>query len=133
LLIGGVIHFLSLFASRSVAVVFIHLFTGLLSVVAGLFFIRDPVQAMIGLTLLFAIMLTIGGLSRAITALSVKYRGWFSSFLTGLITMVLGIAVWAEWPRSGLFFIGLYVSVEMILQGITSVALALALRATPPH
>ena len=49
--------------------------------------------------------------------------------LNGAVTVILGILVLAQWPVSGLWVIGLSVSIELILYGAAWIALALDLRA----
>ncbi len=46
----------------------------------------------------------------------------------GLITLVLGLFVLAEWPVSGLWVIGLFVGIDLIFYGCAWIGLALNLR-----
>jgi uncharacterized membrane protein HdeD (DUF308 family) len=34
--------------------------------------------------------------------------------LNGVISVVLGVAIWKQWPLSGLWVIGLFVGIEML-------------------
>jgi uncharacterized membrane protein HdeD (DUF308 family) len=51
--------------------------------------------------------------------------------LNGVVTLVLGIMIWRQWPLSGLWVIGLFVGIEMIFYGWSLVMLALAGRSMP--
>jgi uncharacterized membrane protein HdeD (DUF308 family) len=52
--------------------------------------------------------------------------GWF--FIAGLAALVLGLLILLQWPFSGLWFIGLFVSIELMICGWTYIFLAFALR-----
>ena len=49
----------------------------------------------------------------------------------GAITLALGILVWAQWPWSGLWFLGIALGVTLMLRGWSYVMLALAVRSIP--
>ena len=49
--------------------------------------------------------------------------------LSGIITLLLGVFVLAQWPVSGLWVIGMFVGIELLFYGIAWIALALHLRA----
>jgi uncharacterized membrane protein HdeD (DUF308 family) len=48
------------------------------------------------------------------------------------VTLLLGILIWAQWPVSGLWVIGLFVGIDLIFSGWSWVALALAARSLAP-
>ena len=129
LIVGAVFYFIALFAVRSWEGFFIYLLLGLLSLFVGMFCIRNTRVAEIEVTLILAILLIVGGSFRAISAAFLQYPGALWSILGGLIAMLLGFAVWQRWPSSGLWFIGMMVSIDLIIQGVSWVTLALTLKA----
>ncbi len=93
-------------------------FTGLMYLFAGVAIISNPIQAKLILTLILAGILLIVGLTRVFMALKLRETGgWFMTFLSGVITVVLGVMILIKWPVSGLWVIGLVVSVELIVNG----------------
>jgi len=56
-------------------------------------------------TLLFASFLTVIGGFRLIAAISLKFPHWGWAVFDGVVTLGLGILLWAEWPWSGLWFL----------------------------
>ena len=46
----------------------------------------------------------------------------------GVITLVLGLMVWAGWPWSAVWFLGLAVGISLLMRGLSYVMIALALR-----
>jgi len=131
LLIGGGFYLAALFAVRSWDGFFIYLLMGLLSLFVGLFCVMHPFEAEVQLTLILAILLVVGGSFRAISAAFLQYPGAIWSMLGGLIAILLGAAIWRHWPYDGIWFIGMMVSIDMIVQGASWVALALGLKSMP--
>jgi uncharacterized membrane protein HdeD (DUF308 family) len=43
----------------------------------------------------------------------------------GVVTVLLGAANWRKWPEPGLWVLGIFVSIELIVNGVTWSVLAL--------
>ena len=112
---------------------FLDLITGVLYTVAGFMVLANPAASAVALTLLIALVLIFEGLFRAITAVSIRYPHWVWVFFSGVVTTVLGFLIWRQWPSSGLWVIGLYVGINMILNGWSLVMLSLAVKNLPPE
>jgi uncharacterized membrane protein HdeD (DUF308 family) len=125
LLAGGVLSAGHAFWRKQWRGFLIDLAMGILYVVAGLMMVGNPAAAAVSLTLLIAMFLLIGGIFRIIVALSGQLQHWVWVMLNGLITAGLGILIWRQWPLSGLWVIGLFVGIEMILYGWSLVMLSL--------
>jgi uncharacterized membrane protein HdeD (DUF308 family) len=48
-----------------------------------------------------------------------------------VVGLLLGMAIWAQWPVSGLWVIGAFIGIEMIVHGIELAMLGTALREPP--
>ncbi len=95
-----------------------HVLIAFLYLVAGIGAIFDPLGASSMLTLMLAGALIFIGLARGLMAFQMRSVGnWFWPFLGGVISIVLGVVILAHWPVSGLWIIGLLVSVELIVNG----------------
>ena len=57
------------------------------------------------------------------------HRGWV--LFNGVITLVLGIFIWRQWPLSGAWVIGTFVGIELLMAGWSYVMLSLVLRRLP--
>ena len=66
-----------------------------------------------------------------IASLLLRYPGFGWSALGGLIAFLLGLALWQQWPYSGLWFIGTCVGLALLLHGASWTAFALGLRKIP--
>ncbi len=128
LLGGGVAEIIGAFSARKWSGMLVHLLVGVLYVVTGFMILDSPGESAILLTRIISIFLIVGGIFRMLSAIVHNYvgRGWI--FLNGVITFFLGVMIYKEWPESGLWFIGLYLGIDMILNGWTWIMLALGLR-----
>lgn len=84
------------------------------------------------LTRIIAVFLVVGGLFRLLSAVIYRYDGWIWMLISGVISLMLGIMIYREWPASGLWFIGLCVGIDLILNGWTWLMLALTMRRLEP-
>lgn len=131
LIIGGLFECVGAFWSRRWSGFFLHLLSGILSVVVGLLLLRRPVEALEVITLLLACFLMVEGIFHMVGAFRVRYTSWIWPFLSGLIDLMLGLMIWAQWPYSGLWVIGLFVGISLIFRGVSWVMLGLAVKSLP--
>jgi uncharacterized membrane protein HdeD (DUF308 family) len=128
LLLGAVFQVVTAFWAHRWRGFFLHMIAGVLYLVAGVFMIENPVEAALGLTILVAVCLLVGGIIRIVMSVFERFEGWGWVFVNGLVSVLLGAAIWRQWPLSGFWVIGLFVGVEMFLSGWSWLMLALALR-----
>ena len=131
LLIGGVMEVVHAFWHKRWAGFFLDLLTGVLYVVAGGMMVNNPQESALLLTLLIAMFLVFEGVLRIVAALAVRYPHWGSVLVNGVISLVLGMLIWRRWPVSGLWVIGLFVGIEMLLNGWSLVMLSMTGRTLP--
>jgi uncharacterized membrane protein HdeD (DUF308 family) len=131
LIIGGISAIFHAFVEREWGGFVIDLLTGLFYAIVGFMMVSNPEQTALTLTLVISLFLIIGGVFRLVEALvgALPHRGWV--FLNGVVTLALGIMIWRQWPLSGLWVIGLFVGIEMLLYGWSLVMLAIAAKKMP--
>jgi uncharacterized membrane protein HdeD (DUF308 family) len=110
---------------------FLQLLSGLLYVVVGWLCITRPVEQAMLLTLLLALSLVVQGGVRMGAALAAHMDGRGMLFASGVLTFVLGLMIWNQWPLSGLWVIGLFAGIDLIFYGLWIVSLAQAVRRLP--
>jgi len=96
--------------------------------VLGALIVWRPVVTAEILTLLIGAFFLVAGLFQLITPFVVSLPDWGWHALNGLITLVLGILILAQWPVSGLWVIGLFLGIELVVYGAAWIAVALRLR-----
>jgi uncharacterized membrane protein HdeD (DUF308 family) len=131
LLIGALFQVVTALWGRSWRGFFLHLLAGVLYLIAGVFMIDNPLEAAMGLTLLVAACLLGGGILRIALSVIERFDGWGWALLNGTVSVVLGTAIWRQWPLSGLWVIGLFVGIDMLFSGLSWLLLGLAVRSTP--
>jgi uncharacterized membrane protein HdeD (DUF308 family) len=131
LIISGVFEVIHGIARRQWKGFFINLVGGVLYSVAGLVILANPGVAAITLTLLIAMILIAAGAFRLFVAftMAMEHRGWL--VLNGAISILLGLLIWRSWPVSGLWVIGLFIGIDLIIDGWTELMLAMAARSAP--
>ncbi|MCF7985794.1 MAG: HdeD family acid-resistance protein [Thiohalocapsa sp.] len=129
LIVGGVLQLLDAMKCRGWKSVAWHILIALLYVVAGLITVTHHQIAAISLTLILASILIAVGILRAIIAFQIRpAKGWYWPLISGIVSLILGGMIMAEWPQSGLWIIGLFIAIELIFNGWSYVFVALAAR-----
>jgi uncharacterized membrane protein HdeD (DUF308 family) len=131
LLLSGVAEAIGAFWCRGWSGFFLHLLSGVLSIVIGVLFLRAPVDALLALTLLLACFLMVEGIFKIVAALSYRFASWGWPLASGVIDLILGVMIWQQWPASALWVIGLFVGINLVFRGIDWIALGLGLRSLP--
>jgi uncharacterized membrane protein HdeD (DUF308 family) len=131
LLIAGIVEGVQAFRHRQGNHLFLHLLNAVLSFVVGLMLLRHPLAGALVVTLLLAAYFTVIGIFRIIASLSLRIPHWGWTLANGIITLIFGILIWAQWPVSGLWIIGLFIGIDLIFMGWTQVMLGLAARKLP--
>lgn len=97
----------------------------LVSLLAGGLMLFNPVLAAESLTLVVAAYLVAMGLTKAwIGVTHREARGWGLIVLSGAISLALGLILFAGWPGTGLWALGLFLSIELIFDGWAAVVFA---------
>ncbi len=131
LFFGGILSVSHAFLRRRWGGFFLELFAGILYAIVGLMMLSNPAEGAVALTLLIAVFLMIGGIFRILTALTARFHHWIWVLLNGVISLLLGIMIWRQWPVSGLWVIGLFIGIDMIFYGWSLIMLAMAVRSLP--
>jgi len=130
ILAGGLLQLIQAFSCKGWKGVLGHVLIALLYIAAGALIIEDPLLASGVLTLVLAGILIAVGVIRITMSFQIRksVSGWYWSLLSGMVSILLGGMIVAHWPVSGLWVIGLFVAVELILHGWSYVFVALAAR-----
>lgn len=132
LIAGGIIQIIQAFLARKWSGLFLALFLSVLYVVTGFLCVANPTAAAVGLTLWIAAFCFIAGLFRMLGALLLRFDHWGWVFFNGFVTFLLGAMIYTSWPLSGLWVIGLFIGIDMILSGWSWVMLSLSRHTKEP-
>ncbi len=129
LLVGGVIQVFQAFMTKGWSAFALNLLCGLVTVAGGFLIMMEPVQGSIVITLFLLAALVVGGVLRIVIALRHReLQYWWLMVIGGLISIALGVLLYATLPWSGLFLLGTLIGIELIIQGVTWLQFGLGLR-----
>jgi uncharacterized membrane protein HdeD (DUF308 family) len=131
LLIGGVFALVQAFTAGNWSGFFLFLLSALLRGFTGYLLVRYPVIGAESLTLVLASFFIVGGLFRAIGSAMAKFPRWGWAVFSGIVSVALGVMVLWQIPITGLWFIGLAVGVDLIVDGVAVTAFATAIHELP--
>lgn len=127
--IAGIAQLVSAFMSRGAGHVILLLLVGVLDIIVGIMLMQHPGIGALTLTLFLAVLFVFGGIFRFTTALMLKFPHYTWSAISGVISVVLGILLWTQWPFSAAWFIGYAVGLNFIFAGFMWSTMAWKLRA----
>lgn len=129
LLVSSLSHFADAFKYKGAKGILWQVFIALLYLFAALVILYDPLLASTMITALLAWLLIVIGISRIIMAFSVKGSGgWGFILFAGICSLILGILILLHWPMSGLWVIGMFIAIDLIVSGWTYIFIALSMR-----
>jgi len=129
IVLAGAVHIMLAFRTHGAGSMIWKLLVGLAYLVFGVYLITHPVLAVASLTLVLASLFLIEGVLDIILFFNMRPLGGSSWVLVdGIVTLLLGVMIYMQWPSSAAWAIGTLVGVSMIVSGITRVMLSLAVR-----
>jgi len=131
LIIAGCVQLGQSFAHREVPLArwWLPAVTGALYVLGGAVLIREPVTGSVFLTAFLAGCLIFSGVTRAVWAAGHRsLNNWWGVVLSGVVTLLVGILVYVTLPWSGVWLIGTFIGIELVIGGVSAIAFGVALR-----
>ncbi len=128
---GGVLHLIHAFQVKTWERVLYWALSGALYAFAGVMAFVNPLLTSAVLTLLIGAALIVAGAFRLWLGFTLRGMGsWGWVALSGVVTLLAGFVIAAGWPVNSLWILGLFLSVDLFLQGSSLLAFAIALRRT---
>ncbi len=129
LLIAGVVQFVQGLRAESWSDKLLPLILGAIAALCGLGLLGEPWIGMKFIVLLLAIFFVLEGIWKIFVSFSFRPApGWLFMLASGVLGLVLGLVIWRQWPVSGLWAVGVLVGVDLLMTGISMVALASTVR-----
>lgn len=96
----------------------------ILSLIAGGYMISQPVAALASLTLFLAAYFIASGVVQAFGAFGARPEsGWGWLLFSGVVSVILGVMIWRQFPLSGVWAVGTLVGVQFLMSGWTLIAI----------
>jgi len=127
IVLAGVVHlFLAFHAHRAGSLLW-KLLVGIAYVFFGVYLIAHPALGVASLTLVLASLFLVEGIFDIVQFFQMRAvagSGWIVA--DGMVTLLLGLMIYLQWPSSSGWAIGTLVGVSLIISGITRLMLSLA-------
>ena len=129
IILAGVVHLMLAFHAHRAGRLIWKLLVGIAYVLFGVYLILHPVLGVATLTLVLAMLFLIEGILDVILFFKMRpMQGAIWVLVDGIITLLLGLMIYLQWPSSSLWAVGVLVGVSMIISGASRIMLSLAAR-----
>lgn len=126
---AGIVHIVLAFHAHGAGTVIWRLLVGLAYLAFGAYLILHPVLGVASLTLLLAALFVIEGILNIILYFKMRrLHGSAWVLIDGIVTLALGGMIYAQWPFSAGWAIGIVVGISMMISGVSRIAMSLAVR-----
>ena len=133
LLLGGVFQVIHAFTVRGWSGFLLHVIMGFLYVVGGLLLMDEPVRGSLIITIVISVLLIVSGGARLGMAATHRHmQGLWLVVLSGIVSLLVGIMLYATLPWSSLWVIGTLIAIELVFHGISWIQFGLVLKKLHP-
>lgn len=129
--IGGILEIIHAFMGRKEQDFTFTLLTGIIYTIVGLVFVTHPTATALAITLLLAAIYSVTGLFKIIVSVTTPAAQWGWLLFSGIVSLALGLLIWAEWPYIALWLIGLFIGIDLIFMGWFWIMVGLSAKKLP--
>ena len=127
LLVGAVGHLVAAFSGRGWTGFAFQVLLAILYAVAGIALFVEPVVGLVTLTLLLVAYLLVEGVVEVVQGFRVRpARGWGWLVASGAVSVVLAVLLFAGFPATAAWAVGLLVGLGLLTTGISMVVVGLS-------
>jgi uncharacterized membrane protein HdeD (DUF308 family) len=128
--VGGIFRAVSVWRSRRTPGFPWSMLTAVLAIALGLILILRPLAGVLTLTMVLVAFFIVEGVASILGAIQHRQhlRSWGWILFSGIVDLLLAYLIWAGWPSSADWAIGLLVGINMLFFGLSLVMTALAAR-----
>lgn len=103
---------------------------GALTAVVGLYLVNQPVAGLASITIFLAAYFVATGIVELVGAFQIRpAQGWGLMLFNGIVTLLLGLLIWRQYPLSGAWAVGILFGIKVILGGWTLIFIGRSVRA----
>ena len=129
-LLVGILQFIVLFRAYTTTGKVLAAIGGVLGIFIGIGLLQNPLQGILTLTMVIAILFMATGIVRVMVAFGLRRTVAFAPILiSGLISIALAIMIFTSYPQSATYILGVLLAVELISNGISLIMYS---RVQPP-
>lgn len=129
IVLAGAVHVMLAFRAHGAGSVIWKLLVGIAYLCFGGYLIVHPVLGVTSLTLALALLFLIEGILNVVLYVKMRpIQGSIWVLIDGIVTLLLGMMIYMQWPSSSAWAIGTLVGISMIISGVARVMMSLAVR-----
>jgi uncharacterized membrane protein HdeD (DUF308 family) len=100
-----------------------------LTVSIGVYMLSRPGAVLGTLTIFLALYLIFSGAFEAMMSFQLRpIKGWGAAMFSGILSMLLGIMIWKQFPLSGAWAVGILIGMRLFFNGLTLLMFGIAAR-----
>jgi uncharacterized membrane protein HdeD (DUF308 family) len=127
--LAGGVHLLLAFRAHGAGSVIWKALVGIAYLCFGIYMIVHPLLGVASLTLLLASLFLVEGILNIVLFFKMRpVHGSTWVLMDGIITLLLGLMIYMQWPSSSAWAIGTLVGISMIFSGVARVMMSLSVR-----
>ncbi len=129
IVIAGVVHIVLAFHAHGAGSVIWRVLVGIAYLAFGTYMILHPVLSVASLTLVLAGLFVIEGVLNLILYARMRHlHGSTWVLIDGIISLLLGLMIYMQWPSSSIWAIGILVGVSLMISGAARIGMTFAVR-----
>jgi uncharacterized membrane protein HdeD (DUF308 family) len=118
LMVGGIAQCFLAFQAGAFGKGLLIFIMGALTAVVGYYVFSQPLAGLASITLFLAAYFVVTGISELIGALQIRpAEGWGAMLFNGIVTLLLGIMIWKQFPLSGAWAVGVLFGIKLVVGG----------------
>jgi uncharacterized membrane protein HdeD (DUF308 family) len=117
-LVAGTVRLVWAFQAGSVGEGILKFALAGLTLLCGALLVANPIFASGFLTILLALYFILDGISEIAVGIGSR-RGWFT--FAGVVSILLGVLLWAQFPLSGAWALGILLGIKLLFIGLIMV------------
>jgi len=107
---------------------------GALTAIAGFYLMSQPVAGLASITLFLAAYFVVTGIFDGIAAFQIRPEpGWGWMLFNAIVTLLLGIMIWRQFPLSGAWAVGVLFGIKLIFSGWALIFIGRGVRTATSH
>jgi uncharacterized membrane protein HdeD (DUF308 family) len=129
LLVGGIAQCFLAFRAGAFGEGLLIFIMGALTAAAGSYLFNQPLAGLASITIFLAAYFVVTGISELISAFQIRpAEGWGLMLFNGIVTLLLGIMIWRQFPLSGAWAVGVLFGIKLVLGGCSLIFIGRAVR-----
>ena len=129
LIIGGISQCFLAFQAGAFGKGLLIFLMGALTAVAGFYLFGQPLAGLATITIFLAAYFIVTGIFELIAAIQIRpAEGWGWMLFNGIVTLLLGIMIWRQFPLSGAWAVGTLFGIKLMMSGLSLIFIGRSVR-----